>query len=174
MPDSFKRRFIKHLIVAFSIIATIALVIIVLNIDINKRVSRIEGRKRDGLMQTQGILILSELKEESLRAKGDYALAQAALPTRDQLISFPRELEQAAKKGGVGLGFSFGNETASTDSQPGSIRFTMTLSGAMDNLLVFLKSLETNTYFINLSSVDVTKKEGGSFSLVTTGEIFTR
>lgn len=174
MPDSYRRRFIKQLIIALVGIVIIATIIIILNSDINKRMQRIELRQKESLLQTQAILILSELKKESEIAKTNYALIETALPTRDQLISLPRELEQLAKKTSVDLGFSFGSETPSTDSQPGSIRFTMSLGGAMNDLLNFLKVFETNKYYINLSSVDISKKEGDRFSLGTTGEIFTR
>jgi len=174
MPDSFKKRLIKQFIIACSGITLIAVIIIVLNFDINKRIERIETRKREVIIQSQAILILSDLKKEALRARSDQALLESALPTRDQLISFPRELEQLAKANSVDLGFAFGSETPSTESQPGSIKFTMSLGGSIDGLLDFLKALETNKYFINLSSVDLAKREGSRFALGTTGEIFTR
>jgi Tfp pilus assembly protein PilO len=174
MPDSFKRRLIRQLIVAFSCVIFIALIIIVLNIDINKRTARIEERKLQVLMQAQSILVLSDLKKEAIQAQSDLALLQSALPTRDQLISLPRELEQLAKTHTVDLGFSFGSESPSTETQPGSIRFTMSLGGSLDDLLNFMRAFETNKYFINLSSVDLSRREGTRFSLGTSGEIFTR
>lgn len=174
MPDSFKRRIIKQLIIAISAIALIAVIIIVLNVDINKRVKVIEDRRRNAIMQAQAIRVLSELKKDAPRARLDYALLQGALPDRDQLISFPRELEQLAKASGVDLGFSFGSEAPSTDTQPGNIRFTMSLSGTLESLLSFLKVFENHRYFINLSSVDLTKREESRFALTTSGEVFTR
>ena len=174
MPDSFKRRLIKQLIIAFASIALIVAIIIGLNIDINKRAKSIEEKKREALMQTQAMLILSDLKKEAVLARADYMLLETALPNRDQLIALPRELEQLAKRLSVDLGFSFGNETASTESQPGSIRFTMSLGGTIEGLLDFLKAFETNKYFINLSSVDLAKRENNRYSLGTTGEIFIR
>ncbi|MDO8602145.1 MAG: hypothetical protein Q7R62_03445 [bacterium] len=174
MPDSFKRRLMKELIIAFIGIALVIVIIIVLNFDINKRMDRIGERKSKAMLQAQSILILSELKKEAIQAKTDYILLQNALPTRDQLISLPRELEQIAKANNVELGFAFGNETPSTESQPGSIRFTISLGGGLDDLLDFMKAFEAHPYFINFSSVDLSKKEGSRFALGTTGEIFTR
>lgn len=174
MPDSFKRRFIKQLIIGTISVTVVAVIIIVLNFDINKRAERIEVRKLESLVQSQAILILSDLKKEAVLAQTDYALLESALPTRDQLISLPRELEQIAKAGNVDLGFAFGNETPSTDSQPGSIRFTMSLGGGINDLLNFMKVFEGHKYFIHLASVDMSKKEGSRFTLGTTGEIFTR
>lgn len=174
MPDSFKRRLLKHLGIASAFIVIIVAIIIVLNFDINKRMKRIETRKLEAAAQAQAIFVLSDLKKESIGAKSDYALLQAALPDRDQLISFPRELDQLAKLYKVDLGFAFGNETPSTDSQPGSIRFTLSLGGTLDDLIDFMKKFESNAYFISLSSVDLSKKEGSRFALGTSGEIFTR
>ena len=174
MPDSFKRRLIKQFVFALASIALVIVIIIVLNFDINKRVLRIEQKKSETLMQTQAMLILGDLKKEAVQARLDAALLESALPTRDQLISLPRELEQLAKSHGVDLGFSFGSETASAGSQPGSIRFTMSLGGTLDGLLDFLKAFEGNKYFINLSSVDLSKRENSRYTLGTSGEIFTR
>jgi hypothetical protein len=174
MPDSFKKRFLKQLLIALGVITVIAVIIIVLNIDINKRMTRIEARKRERAMQAEAILILSDLKKESERARAHYPVLESLLPTRDQLISFPRELEQLAKLHTIDLGFSFGSEAASTEDQPGVIRFTMSLGGTLDNLLNFLKAFESHKYFINLASVDLAKREGTRFALGTSGEIFTR
>lgn len=174
MPDSFKRRFIKQLIIASASVAFVAVIIILLNFDLNKRMSRIEARKAQALLQSQSILILSDLKKEAVLARADYELLENALPTRDKLIALPRELETLAKAHNIDLGFSFGSETPSSEGQPGSIRFTMSLGGGIDDLLDFMKAFEANAYFINLSSVDLAKKEESRFSLGTTGEIFTR
>lgn len=174
MQDSFKKRLIRQLIITGISIILVVAIIIVLNIDINKRAKRIEERKQEAFMQTQIVLAFSSLKKEAELARGDLALLEAALPNRDELISLPRGLEVIAKKHEIDLGFSFGTEVAATETQPGSIRFTMSLGGGFDNLLRFMKDFELNPYYISLNSVDLVKREGSRFSLGTTGEIFTR
>ncbi len=174
MRDAFHRRLIKRFIIATLIVALIATVIILLNFDINKRVARIEEHKREIAMQNEAIIILSGLKQEAQKVRQYQDTLASLLPNRDQLISFPRELEKLAKQYEIDLGFAFGNETPSTESQPGVIRFTLSLGGSMNGMLDFLKAFEAHKYYLNLSSVDLSKKEGGRFSLVTGGEIYTR
>ncbi len=174
MPDSFKRRLMKQLLSATISIVVVAVIIIVLNFDINKRMRRIEARRDETIIRSQSMLIFSDLQKEALQARSDYALLEAALPNRDQLIGFPRELEKRAKEHAIDLGFSFGNETPSVVGQPGSIRFTMSLGGEFDNILAFMKAFEAHPYFTSLSSVDLVRAENARYTLGTSGEIFTR
>jgi Tfp pilus assembly protein PilO len=175
------RRVVKSSLVTLGVIMGVTLLIVVLNIDINKRGSEIKA------IQDQNALFRLSVEEfGSLRTNKDLAdkavlEINRALPSKDELATFPREVEQLAEKYGLGLGFAFGIETLNSDEGVGSILYDLTASGSFEDILSFLREFEAHPYYISMGSFNLSKSikedsavKGDVFVLKTQGEIFTR
>ncbi len=172
--QGFKRKLFTHVGIAAGIIAILALFIFLLNHDINARVAKIEGFKKEVALRAQTIELLTGANSDLKRADALMLHMRNLLPNKDQLIDFPRELQRAAKNYAVDVGFSFGAESPASEKGPGIIKFTLTASGAYDNIVDFLKIIETHRYLISLDSVDVHRSSKEDYSLLTSGQIYTK
>lgn len=172
--DGFKRRLLKKIGIAVGIIAILAAFLIALNIDINSRVAAISAARDELALRSRTVELLTGANSDLKRADPLFANLQSLLPDKDQLINFPRELQRVAKTYLVDAGFSFGAEKAGTSNKPGSIKFTMTIGGDFDNIIDFLKYVESHRYLISLDSVDVRRSTREDFSLLTSGDIYTK
>ncbi|MDP3881127.1 MAG: hypothetical protein Q8Q32_03045 [bacterium] len=180
MPK-FSWRVIKSGLISAGVILAITLFVVLLNIDISKRTDKIEAiRERS---ETFGVSVaeFEELKSEKTLAQKALEFADNALPDRDQLATFPREMEKLAGEYDLGLGFAFGNETIATEGSVGSIVYDLTASGKFDDLIAFLKEFEAHPYYMSMSSFNIAKSVNNDpsvssniFVLKTQGEIFTR
>ena len=172
--DKFKKKLLIRVSIAAGIVAVFALFIILLNADINKRLVRIKEYKTELAIRTQTLAILAELQQEAKRAEPLMQELQSALPSRDELISLPRELEKIAKRNKVDFGFVFGQENPAQGNQAGTVRFTMTLAGTYQNLVLFLRELESSPYVVSIASIDVSRREKDTFAFATGGTIAIR
>ncbi len=170
----FQKKIFLQTGVGIGIITILALFIILLNADINKQVDRIEAAKKELELRNQTIALLTGSNSDLRRATPLLKQLQEVLPDRDDLINFPRELNQQALSYGVDVGFSFGPERLGSDKEPGSIKFMMTIDGSYDSIVDFLRFIEKHRYFIAINSVDIRRSAPTKFALQTSGDIYTK
>jgi Tfp pilus assembly protein PilO len=171
--DKFKKSFFISIGVFLFILAVLVGFLIYLNIDIDRRVAAIKRYQTDIAIRNQAVLLLGTLKLEAERGAQLAGQLQEVLPTRDQLITLPRELEKVAKAHRVGFGFAFGNENLPSGTNPGSVRFTISLTGQIADLVSFLKDLEFGKRILNVQSFDLTqRRDAKDFSLILSGEVY--
>lgn len=171
---SFRKKLLIRLGAALAIILGLLTFIMVLNSDLNKRLSRLNDYKAELQSREAAIGLLTQLKSDAERAEPFFSVLKNSLPSRDDLVLFPRELERFAKQYEVDFGFSFGEEAVGSASSPSAVKFTIVLEGQYDNLLAFLKAVEQSRYYIRLSSIDISRKEEGKFGLISSGEVYIR
>ena len=172
--DGFKKALFKHIGIALGIIIILALFIVALNGDINSRAAAINAAHDELALRAKTIDLLTGSNSDLKKADELLLNLQGLLPNKDQLIDFPRELQRTAKSYAVEVGFSFGAERTSTPEAPGAIRFTMTIAGTYDDVVDFLKFVEGHKYLISLDSIDIRRSNKETFSLLTSGEIYTK
>ncbi len=172
--QGFKRKLLTHVGIAIGIIAVLALFIFLLNGDINGRVAKIDGFKNEVALRAQTIELLTGANNDLKRADLLMLNMRNLLPNKDELIDFPRELQRSAKNFVVDVGFAFGAESPASDKGPGIIKFTLTASGAYDNIVDFVKTIEAHRYLISLDSVDIHRSAKDNYSLLTSGQIYTK
>lgn len=170
----FKKKLFTQIGIAIGSVILLVIFIVLVNSDINKRVESIEQAKGEIALRIRTIELLTGTNSDLKRAEPLFARMQTLLPTKDQLINFPRELQQAARNYALELGFSFGAERLAVGDTPGAIKFTMTAAGDYDNIVDFLRYVEQHRYLISLDSVDTHRSTKDSFSFLTSGEIFTK
>ncbi len=163
----------KSIILSLSAIIFLALFTLWLGSDISSRSAAVlEGRK-NLVQKSEALRSLAALKLDSERAKSYSSLLQNILPLRDQLISFPKDLEGIARKNKVDFGFSFGAEVASKDNLPGSLGFAITLGGKYANILDFMEEVESSRYIIEWVEMDIALV-GDIFKGSASGRVFSR
>lgn len=147
--------------------------LLLLGNDLSRRVSLIQTERQQLAARLQSIESLISLRSGSDRAAKQQAILEKALPNKDQLIGFSKELEQLAKSNQLGFGFSFESETAGTETAPGKNNFTMTLGGSYPNVIRFLKATENSKYYITLNLVEINLKEK-EYQTVMKGQVFSQ
>lgn len=132
-----------------------------------------ERARISSLSQTIGRL--AELRESAKQADEALSKLQGALPQRDDLFSFPRYIEADGRKKNLALTTSFtGNEVDPTGNSAGISSFKISGVGSFTDTLRFIQDLELGkTFFVNLTSIDVTQSEE-SFKSSINGSVFFR
>jgi Tfp pilus assembly protein PilO len=58
-------------------------------------------------------------------------------------------------------------------NEPGSVRFTLSLTGQIADLVSFLTDLELGRHILNVQSFDLSqRKDARDFSLILSGEVY--
>lgn len=96
------------------------------------------------------------------------------LPTKDELLDFPRWLSSVSRTHEVTSHFVFqGGTVMPQPEEPGYVGFTLNASGASENLEKFFRELETTSsrFLLALDSFEVTQSEG-AYRAFARGRIF--
>jgi len=167
--------FQKRLLVFVGVPLGICLVLIValffMGSDITKRTNKIRQLRSDMLFNMQLTESLAVLRRDSQQVQKYAFEIQNILPSRDQLVTFPRTLSTIARQNKIELNSSLGQEISGGIGELRQTDFTMTGGGPLDNFINFLKSLEGARYLISLKSLDFTRQED-VFRVLITGKVF--
>lgn len=173
--DYFKNKLLVNIVITILIVAGLTALLVFIGRNINQKTDEISAIRRELSSRLNAIQSLANLRQQSAQAKANFSVLQTLLPTKDELVNVPKELNALAKARKVELGFAFGNEIAATDSEPGFTAFNMTLSSSYDNLVGFLKSLEKSRFFIAVDSLDVTRDpQSQRLSALISGKVFSQ
>lgn len=154
------------------IVAAVALTAF-LGRDISSRAGAIRDVEQELASRARAVETLAYLRADDERAKHYFTVLENILPTKDQLIAFPREFVTIAKKYNVTLATSFGSEGPATDTAPGFIEFVFTAEGSFQNILAFLKSAEAGRYIVKWTSFEFLRAANG-YSATIAGVVFSR
>jgi Tfp pilus assembly protein PilO len=171
--NNFYKNLLKHNIFYLAGILALAALLFFIYTNIQDMVSKISQERTTLISKSNALSSLASLQGDFEKAKPYLSLLENILPQRDQLLIFSNELEGMAKQNSLDFGFTYGEEKPSTEFMPGSLAFKISLTGSYDGITNFLKSLETERYFIDIASVDESKK-GDDFSAVINGKVFVR
>jgi len=172
--NAYKKQLVKKIGIAVGVIVLLALFIMLLNMDINKRIAAVTEAKTAIALRNQAIELLTGANSDLKKAEPLMVELQSFLPAKDELINFPRELQRIGQQYLVDVGFSFGTEELGKDGKAGNIKFTLTIDGTYDSIVDFLKYVEGHKYLISLDSVDLRSSGRDNFSLFTSGQIYTK
>jgi hypothetical protein len=167
--------FKKQLILNVSITAGAAIVlgalIVFLSFDIGQKAKEISALQSSLNFKLQAVSSLVILRQDYSKAQQYIPTLDTILPTRDQLVSFPRDMANEAKEASVNLNTSLGEEIPKTQTQLGSIAFVMTGQGKYDSFINFFKEAETGRYSVKFDSLDFTR-QGEDFRALMKGKVF--
>ena len=78
-----------------------------------------------------------------------------------------------AKKENLKFTFAFGEPQTGSVSKAGSIAFTMSVSGAFNSLLAFLRDIESSRYVISLEPIEFFAS-GKEWKIAASGKVFSQ
>ena len=160
------------IIVGFLILAT--WLIAVLSSELESKAQSIQEQRLEIASRIRAISELAELREAAEEAEPAIATLNNVLPKRDELVAFPRYLENLADKNKVTLGFNFiGEELEASNDKAGQSSFTIDILGGYANVLNFIEGLEEGTFLIDLNSFNIALERDG-FDVELTGVIYFR
>lgn len=131
--------------------------------------SRIERR-------AGAIEILASLKRDAPATEEYRRAIDLVLPSRDQLLDFPRWLEGVARAHRLDVDFRFqGAQVAAGENVPGYVGFWMRTGGKLEEIVAFLKGLEleNSRFLVSLDAFDI-KEAAGNYELMSQGRVFFR
>lgn len=169
----FKKRLIINLAITITIILTLLLITWYLAFDTNKRISAIQEARGEQRFRSEAIQALASLKKDFQQAQIEKLSLSTGLPIQDRLIDLPKDINNFAKQNSVNVEFSFGQEKAGDEINPGYITFTITASAPFDNWLNFIKMIENSHYFISFDSFNLVKDDK-IFKSVINGKAFSQ
>lgn len=110
---------------------------------------------------------LVKLKADAVTVGGLQAKMDALLPSQDELIGFPKFINDTARSHSLSLTFDFqGTASEPGASSPGQVAFVAVTEGSVRNIAAFLNYLERDTtrFAVNIQSLDFSG--GGASSRV--------
>ena len=175
-----KRSFKAQLWISFGVIF-VAIVLATVGMyffsnDLTAQADKIVADRTLIAQQTAVLGVLAELKHDAPRA-AQYAVAMGTLlPKHDDLIGFSGWLNSIAQAHKVSSSFSFrGDNVSASPSSPGTDGFTISVQGSAENLVAFLKDLETQApgFLLVVDSFDLSST-GTDYRTVLQGRLFSR
>ncbi len=141
--------------------------------DIRSKAFAIREQKRQLTVRSLSLQSLADLKSDAERARTFSSLLENILPLKDQLINFPKDMEDIAGRYGVDFGSTFGEERAASGVEPGFIAFTFNIGGAYDRIVAFINEAERSRYIIEWMAFDLSERSG-SYRGTVSGKVFSR
>lgn len=124
---------------------------------------------------SRAVAILAELKSKSSEVESYGSRLNALLPGKDDLIEFPKFLEEQGRIRQVSVKFAFqgGAATEPQGNQPGSVGFTLDVTGSYERLKSFFEGMETGSakFMTVLDSVDM-NLSGNEYRVTAQGRAF--
>lgn len=165
MPRKFSTRFALQVGITLGVLGVIATAIFFVGKDIRATTDQVLATRREVQSTIRQLSDLARLREEARIAEPRREVLEDALPRRDELFSFPDEIQALAAENDVSVSFAFGAEEA------GSIGFSVNAFGPYGAVTRFINALEEEYLFINLSSFDIIAS-GNAYQGSVTGSIF--
>lgn len=176
MKNIFRKQLWISFGVVFGTIILAAAAIYFLSNDLNAQANKIISDKTLIDRQTAVLGVLAKLKSDAPTAAAYSALFDKLLPTHDALIGFPQWVAAIGKSHNVDATVVFqGNNTPTSTSAPAADGFSLTASGAMDDLTAFLADIESRAagFLLSIDAIDLV--DGGTtYRLTAQGRVFSR
>lgn len=144
-----------------------------LGYDIDRNVLAIQSNKREIITYAYSTEQQASLKADAGRARVERVFLENILPQQDGLINFPRDISALAKQNNVESAFQFGGQVTGNETTPGYINFNLVVSGALNNWLQFLETLEKSRYLISFDSFNIAA-DNKKYRFNVNGKVFSQ
>lgn len=176
MLNHFRRQVIVSLIIILGSAGVAIAAISWLKRDIQFQAGKIFDDKNLISKRVAILADLAELKKLTSKADAYKRAMNAIMLTHEDLLNFPRRLEDLARVHRLGISFSFrGEEVKPQENKPGYVNFNVDVVGAVDNLISFIKDVEYRSlgFIATFDSVDFLKS-GDNYKASLQGKVFFR
>ncbi|OGY57770.1 MAG: hypothetical protein A3C03_00435 [Candidatus Colwellbacteria bacterium RIFCSPHIGHO2_02_FULL_45_17] len=151
--------------VAAGLSALIIILVVIVGVDTKNMAERVIETRTEINKRTKQSSEIARLREEAKSAEDKKAILEGTLPQKDELFAFPSEIAQIGLEKDVIPNFIFGSESGK------QINYTLTVRGGYTNITEFVKALENNIPFMNISSFNLVLGEN-AYSINLGGNVF--
>jgi Tfp pilus assembly protein PilO len=172
--NNFRKKLLIELAIAFIIISALGVGIWFFGSKIKEYSEEIIGLRRELARKSTVIDALARLKDDyDKKAKNYLGFLYSRIPLKDQLINLPREYRFLAGQYGLQYGFAFGEESGGNENTLPAVKFNINVSGQLNQLLNFVRSLGQFRYLNTVDSISLTSQGSGA-SMTVIGRVFFR
>jgi len=168
---NFKKRLLIVITISLGICLILTLALFFVGSDIGQKVINIQELRGNLLFRTGLTNSLAILSQQSEEAKNYEVPLKNILPSRDQLISFPKNIVSLAKQNNLNLNTTLGQGKYLYNGEAQQTDFTISGRGSFENFVSFLKNLESSQYFTKFKTIDITGQDK-DFNLLMLGSVF--
>ncbi len=167
MKDTFARKTWMSLLIILGSIIIASGAFYYFSNDLTAQMTKIVSERQAVSGQNNALDSLAALKSQEPTAAAYTAAMKQLLPDQYGIVNFSAWLTTIAAKYGVSVSFAFtGNGTPSaqsTASTPGTIDFSLSISGPVDKANQYLKDIESQSpgFLFTLHSFDYTTDSSG-------------
>lgn len=158
--NCFKKNLIKKLLTTVVIIGVLTTALFYFRWDIAALAQKTQQARQEAARRSTETNSFTQLQNQAVIAESYTSVLENALPNRDQLFNFQREMERLAVEKQIGFNFTFSNETPSTVSQAGRINFLITAEGSLKTILQFIEDAEKSRFLLNFKNFEFNDKSG--------------
>lgn len=154
----FTPKVILNLSIIFGFLIFVGWVMTFLSGEISSKAEQISNHRMEINSRITAVSRLAELREAAKEAQPAIAELSTLLPTEEELVGFPRYLQNVANREGVNLSFSF-QDSGSDEIDEGEIgasEFSMDALGSYNDIISFMEAVEKGDFIVSLSSVNIT------------------
>jgi len=168
--EGFKKKLFIQIGIALGASVLFSTFIILLNIDINSRADKIQNSKLELALREKTNELLGGATSDNKKAAIYSENLKTIFPNREQQIAFRTLLINSGPKYGVIVDYQM-DRPVKPDVPVG---FTITAKGDFDNVVNFLKFVESHKYILVMNSVSASRAENqGNFLVTIKGVIYT-
>jgi hypothetical protein len=174
VEHEFRKKFLMQIGIASGVIAALVLATGWFAADLETQAGKVAQDRILIRERSASLTALAELKRSAPQALRYEQKLNAFLPTQEQLLDFPRTLDNLARVRRLTLNFAFqGGQTTPQGDTPGAIGFALDVSGDFEDVLGFLKDVEFEPprFLAAFDTFDLTRSEEG-YRLFTQGRVF--
>lgn len=171
--NPYSKRLIIELSIILSLVFLVGGLIIWLGGDLAGRATLLQEKKQQLALRSLSLQSLASLKTDAARARTFSSLLENILPLKDQLIHFPKDIEELARRAGVEFGSTFGEEKAAGETEAGHIAFIFSVGGSYDKIMNFMREVERGRYVVQWMAVDLSERSGVYRGTIS-GRVFSR
>ncbi len=164
---------LRGLLITAGVVVMLALLATWVGYDLRRLALEVQRARQEWQSRVAAGNALATLQSDAVRAQPYRSTLENILPTKDNLIQFPREMAALGKQGGADVGVTFGNEFASIEKTPGTIRFAMTIDGSYEAITAFMGGVERSRYIVAWDAVDISEQKGRYHATID-GRVFSR
>ena len=175
MHDEFHRGIYISLGIIFGSILLFGTSFYFLADDIALQSKEIAGSRGLVRQSAEASTLLAEVKQNLPKVQRYKTIMDRLVPNQLKLLDLPRTLDNAARLQKVNLLFTPGNgQTEPQEGVAGTIPFSITVSGPLQNVLQFMNYIESASqdFLISLDSFDVKRVDPTTYEVMAPGRAF--
>ncbi len=170
----FHKRLIAKLSIAAGLIIVLSAGLISFNIYLNNEVIAIQQQKGELALRTRTLELVTGGNTDAKRAIPLLERLKHIIPPRDELSRYRYKVQDDGKLFNLEVAMGYTTEIPATASEPGSIAFTLAMTGLYDDIIAFMQHLEADPYFIRFDNISLSYQKDSRYNLTTSGVIYNK